>query len=70
MKERRRVKHLLTLEERLTIEAKDLRLRARAERMQSGQQGDDVIRRSRQADTASQIAGWIRSAGLRAPTAS
>jgi hypothetical protein len=36
MQKRRRVKHLLTLEERLTIEAQDLRLRAK--KMQTGQE--------------------------------
>ena len=66
MQKTRAVKYLLTLEERLTIEAKDLRLRA--EKMQPGRQRDDVIRRERRTDTASHIKDRIRSPGLRAPT--
>lgn len=66
MQKSRSVRHLLTLEERLAIEAEDLRLKA--EKRRPGQQRDDVIRRARQADTASHIEDWIRSPGLRPPT--
>jgi len=66
MLKKRSVKHLLTLEERLAIEAEDLRLRAK--KVQPGQQRDNVLRRARQADTAAHMEDWMRSPGLQSPT--
>jgi hypothetical protein len=64
--QRRRFKQTLTLEERLAEEAK--RLRAEAKLLPPGAIRDDLMRRARQAETASRMNEWLTSPGLRPPT--
>jgi hypothetical protein len=57
---RRRVKHRLTFEERLAEEAR--RLKEEAEKLPLGSKARDrILRRARQAETASRIDEWLRS---------
>ena len=63
---RPRVKHTLTFEERLTVEAK--RLKEAAGRAPPGSMSREVLLRgAKQAETASHISNWLRSPGLRRP---
>ena len=62
---RRRVKQTQTLRERLSVFARDIR--AQASSLPAGQERDDLLKRARQADTASHIEEWINSAGLQPP---
>jgi hypothetical protein len=61
----RRCKQTTTLQERLAREAEQAR--ARATSMPSGQERDALLRRARQAETASRIDQWLSSPGLRSP---
>jgi hypothetical protein len=63
--QRRRFKHTLTFPERLDQEAE--RLRTEAEKLPHGQERENLLRKARQADTASRIHEWLSSPGLRAP---
>jgi hypothetical protein len=65
MQQRRRVKQLLSLSERLEQEA--ARLRAQAKKLPLGRKREELIRRARQAETATQIEALLTSPGLRAP---
>jgi hypothetical protein len=65
MKRRRRFKQTLTLEARLAEEAK--RLRDEAKMLPPSAERDEMIRKARQAETASQMNGWLTSPGLRPP---
>jgi hypothetical protein len=65
MKHRRRIKHLLTLEERLAEAAK--RLRDQAKTLPSSVERDDLLRRARQTETASHMNEWLTSPGLQPP---
>jgi hypothetical protein len=65
MLERRRVKQILSLEERLSVEAK--RLREEAELLPPGALRDTLLRRARQAETGSHMSEWLRSPGLKPP---
>ena len=57
---RRRVKHTLPFEERLAEEAR--RLNEEAEKLPLGSKARDLIlRRARQAETASRTGEWLRS---------
>ncbi|MBR1193261.1 hypothetical protein JQ574_22655 [Bradyrhizobium sp. AUGA SZCCT0158] len=62
---RRRVKHLLSLNERLEQEA--ARLRAQAEQLPYGPVRDKLMRKARQLETATHVDEWISSPGLQAP---
>jgi hypothetical protein len=63
---RRRVKHILTFEERLAEEAK--RFNEAAEKEAPGSMARQLLlRRARQAETASHINEWLSSPGLRSP---
>jgi len=63
---RRRVKHTLSLEERLAEEAR--RFREEAEKLPLGSKDRYLLlRRARQTETASQINEWLRSPGLVPP---
>lgn len=63
---RRRVKHTLTFEERLAEEAR--RFTAAAEREPPGSRARELLlRRARQAETASHMNDWLRSSGLQQP---
>jgi predicted trehalose synthase len=64
--QRRRFTQTTTLEERLTEEAK--RLRKQAQGTPPGIERERLVRRARQAETASHLSEWLNSPGLRAPT--
>jgi hypothetical protein len=64
--ERRRFKpHQTPFEERLAIEGR--RLKEEAEKLPPGNERDDLIRRARQAETASHLTEWLTSPGLASP---
>jgi hypothetical protein len=63
--QRRRFKHILTFPERLNQEAE--RLRTEARKLPPGIERQELLRKARQAETASHIDGWLRSPGLRPP---
>jgi hypothetical protein len=63
--ERRRVKHKTTFEERLAEQARSLREQAKA--MPHGVERENLIRRARQAETASHMNEWLTSPGLVSP---
>jgi hypothetical protein len=65
MSERRRVKHTVTFEQRLAAEAQ--RLKAEAGELPQGKARDDMMRKARQAETASHMNEWLSSPGLRPP---
>jgi hypothetical protein len=65
MEQRRRFKQIQSLEERLSEEAKHLREEAKS--LQPGAVRDELIRRARQAETASRMSEWLTSPGLQAP---
>ncbi len=63
---RKRVKHLTTFEERLVEEAR--RFREAAEEQPPGSTARELLlRRARQAETASQMNDWLSSPGLKTP---
>jgi hypothetical protein len=62
---RRRIKHENSFEERLREQAQSFR--EQANRLPHGEERDTLIRRARQAETASHLHEWITSPGLRAP---
>jgi hypothetical protein len=55
----------LPLQDRLALHA--LRLKEEAQALRPGAERDAMIRRARQAETASQLDGWVSSLGLQAP---
>jgi hypothetical protein len=61
----RRFKQTQSLEERLSEQAK--RLRAEAKLLPPGARRDEMIRKARQAETASHMNEWLSSPGLRPP---
>jgi hypothetical protein len=63
--QRRRFKPTQSLEVRLAEEAK--RLREEAKLLPPGAQRNEVIRKARQAETASHLNEWLTSSGLRPP---
>jgi hypothetical protein len=63
--QRRRIKHTASFEERLAQEA--LRLREEAKSLPPGLERDQLIRRARQAETASRMNQWLTSPGLQPP---
>jgi hypothetical protein len=66
-KQRRRVKHIETFEERLAQEA--IKFKEAAENQPPGSMARELLlRRARQAETAAHINEWLRSPGLRPPT--
>ena len=67
MSQRRRFKHSQTFEERLAQEAAQFRIAA--EQAQPGLARDLLLRRARQAETASHMNEWLRSPGLQPPKA-
>jgi hypothetical protein len=52
-------------EERLASQAR--RLRDEAKKLQPGSERDDLIRKARQAETASHLTAWLTSPGLASP---
>ena len=66
MKTRRRFKQSQSLKDRLVIFANDARQQASG--LPPGPGKDDLLRKARQADTASHIDEWVNSTGLQPPT--
>ena len=65
---RKRVKHIATFEERLAQEA--LKFKEAAKKRPGGSKARELLlRRARQAETASQINQWLSSPGLQPPNA-
>jgi len=65
---RRRIKHEKTFQERLAEEA--LRFREAAEKLPPGSHAQELLlRRARQAETASRVNEWLSSPGLQPPKA-
>jgi hypothetical protein len=62
---RRRFKQTQTFEQRLAEEA--ARFRTAAEELPPGTARELLLRRARQAETASHMSDWLRSPGLRPP---
>ncbi|WP_334395111.1 hypothetical protein [Bradyrhizobium sp. AZCC 2289] len=62
---RRRFKQTKSLEERLSEEAK--RLREKAKSLPPGAVREGLLRKARQAETASRINEWLSSPGLQPP---
>ena len=66
IKQRTRVKHEKTFEERLSEEA--IRFREAAKKQSPGSHAQELLlRRARQAETASRINEWLKSPGLQPP---
>ena len=65
MLKRRRYKQSQTLKDRLIAFAEDVR--AKASLMPPSAEKDDMLRRARQADTASHLNEWLNSPGLQSP---
>lgn len=66
-KRRRRIKQIASFEERLTEEAK--RFKEAAEQQPIGSQARELLlRRARQAETASHVSEWLKSPGLQPPS--
>ena len=63
--QRRRFKQTQSLEVRLAEEAK--RLRREAKLLPPGAKRDEMIRKARQAETATHMNEWLTSPGLRPP---
>lgn len=62
---RRRIKQEKSFAERLVEEAQ--RFREEAEKLPPGMARELLLRRVRQAETASHVNDWLKSPGLRAP---
>ncbi|TPQ33370.1 hypothetical protein C2U70_19420 [Bradyrhizobium guangdongense] len=65
MERRRRFKQIISLEERLTEEAR--RLREEAELLPHGPVREEALRKAREAETGSHLSEWLRSPGLKLP---
>jgi len=64
--QRRRLKQLKSLEERLADDAK--RLREEAKLLPPGAMRDATLRKARQAETGLHMSEWLGSPGLKSPT--
>jgi hypothetical protein len=62
---RHRVKQTLSLEQRLSEEAK--RLRDKAKSLPHGAEREALLRKARQAETGSHLTAWLRSPELQPP---
>jgi hypothetical protein len=65
MQRRRRIKHMLSLEERLAEEAN--RLREEAKRLPPGPTREGLLRKAREDELGAHMAKWITSPGLQPP---
>jgi hypothetical protein len=65
MQKRRRFKQTTSLSDRLASFAKSAR--ERAAQLTPGIERDDLLRKARQADTASDLDEWVSSPGLQPP---
>ncbi|MCC8961489.1 hypothetical protein H8A95_03930 [Bradyrhizobium sp. Pear76] len=63
--QRRRVKQVLSLEERLNLEAQQLR--QRANELPPGIEKEAVLEQARQHDAAAHMTAWLASPGLSLP---
>jgi hypothetical protein len=63
--QRRRIKQVLTLRERLIQLASHAR--EQANKLPPGNERESLLKKARQCETASHIDEWLRSSGLRAP---
>jgi hypothetical protein len=63
--ERRRTQRFLTLKDRLALYANEVRERAAL--LPPGIERDILLKKARQADTASELEAWVDSPGLRSP---
>jgi hypothetical protein len=66
MKDRRRLKQIQSIKERLMLFAKEARTRADA--LLPGLVKDELLRKARQADAATRLDEWVNSPGLQPPT--
>jgi hypothetical protein len=62
---RRRLKQAVSLEERLSEEAK--RLKEQAKALPPGPERDIILRKARQCETGSHMSEWLRSPELQPP---
>ncbi len=68
VQKRNRTKHTATFEERLAVEARNFR--EAAEKQPPGSKARELLlRRARQAETASHMSDWLSSPGLQPPKA-
>jgi hypothetical protein len=65
MSERRRFKQTISLKDRLASFAKEVR--DRASQLRPGPEQDALLKKARQADTASHLNDWTNSPGLEPP---
>jgi hypothetical protein len=65
MTKRRRFKQQLSLQDRLSSWAETVR--EQADKLRPGLERDMLLKKARQADTASHLNEWANSAGLRSP---
>ena len=63
--QRRRFKQTTSLKDRLASFAEELKVKA--SELRPGPERDDLLKRARQADTASHIDEWANSPGLQPP---
>jgi hypothetical protein len=63
--QRRRIKQVQSLEERLGKEAK--RLREEAKLLPAGIDRDTLLRKARQCETGAHVSQWLNSPGLQPP---
>ena len=66
MQRRRRIKHILSLEERLADEAN--RLREEAKRLPPGPTREGLLRKAREDEMVARMAEWISSPSLQPPS--
>jgi hypothetical protein len=66
MQQRKRVKQIASLEDRLTAEAQ--RSREEAKSLPPGTLREALLRKARQCETGSHMSEWLSSPGLRSPT--
>jgi hypothetical protein len=66
MQQRRRFKQILTLQDRLAAWSGKVREQADA-LPPTDRQRDELLKKARQADTASHLEDWANSAGLKPP---
>ena len=65
MQRRRGFKQPLSLEERLSLEAQELR--QRAQQLPPCRERETLLRKARQDETAAHLTEWLTSPGLRPP---
>jgi hypothetical protein len=65
-KHRRRFKQTTTLQDRLRLWAE--KIREDAKHLRPGSEKDALLKKARQADTASRLDEWANSPGLQPPT--